>query len=98
MAVKSKDEIMNAIKERLKDDTSDSALGLIEDINDTYDSLSKQVTEAGDWKTKYETNDKEWREKYKERFFSGGSTEPQLAPEPDEPEKPLNYEDLFKQE
>lgn len=98
MAVKSKDEIMNAIKERLKDDTSDSALGLIEDINDTYDSLSQQVTEAGDWKTKYETNDKEWREKYKERFFSGGSTEPQPTPEPDEPEKPLNYEDLFKQE
>lgn len=101
MAVKSKDEIMKAIKDRLGDDSSDEALGLIEDVSDTFDSLETQVSESGDWKTKYETNDKEWREKYKERFFSSGTNNDEDNNEPDyedETKKPLNYEDLFKTE
>lgn len=101
MAVKSKDEIMKAIKDRLGDDSSDEALGLIEDVSDTFDSLETQVSESGDWKTKYETNDKEWREKYKERFFSSGTNNDEDNNEQDyedETKKPLNYEDLFKTE
>lgn len=101
MAVKSKDEIMKAIKDRLGDDSSDEALGLIEDVSDTFDSLETQVSESGDWKTMYETNDKEWREKYKERFFSSDTNNDEDNNEQDyedETKKPLNYEDLFKTE
>ena len=70
MAVRSKDEILATIKDRIGEDTSDEALALIEDINDTYDDLDARISEAGDWKTKYETNDAEWRQKYKERFLN----------------------------
>lgn len=97
MAVKTKDEILNTLKERFKDDDSDDTLSFIEDISDTYDDLSEQVSKSGEWQKKYEQNDKEWREKYKERFFSKPVDEPDLDIEP-EPNKPRTFEDLFKVE
>lgn len=99
MAVKSKDEILNAIKERFKDDNSDDTLSFIEDISDTIDDMSEQVAKSGEWQKKYEQNDKEWREKYKERFFSKPVDEPDLDTETEpEPKKPMSFEDLFKSE
>lgn len=94
--IKSKDEILNTLKEKFKDDDSDDTLSFIEDISDTYDDLSEQVSKSGEWQKKYEQNDKEWREKYKERFFSKPIEEPELEIEPEsEPKKPRTYEDLF---
>ena len=52
MAVRSKDEILATIKDRIGEDTSDEAIALIEDINDTYDDLDARISEAGDWKRK----------------------------------------------
>lgn len=103
MAVKTKEEILAAIKERIGEDTSDEALALVEDVADSFNDLSTRVQEAGDWKTKYEENDKEWRNKYKERFFAGGDDGGTILDneinkgEPDKP-KVLRYEDLFKTE
>lgn len=57
MSIKSIDEILNAVKERIGDDTSDSAISFVEDISDTLNSLSEQEN----WKQKYEQNDSEWR-------------------------------------
>lgn len=71
MAVKTKEEIMNFIKERTKDDTSDETLAFIEDVNDTFNDYDTKVHDSTDWKQKYEDNDKQWREKYRNRFFSG---------------------------
>lgn len=102
MAVKTKEEILSLIKDHLGDDTSDTALQLVEDINDTLDSLDKPA-DSEDWKTKYEQNDAEWRKKYRDRFFNTGSTEnehnEQSEPEePDEHEDPVTFDDLFKKE
>lgn len=96
MAVLSRDDMLNAIKSRIGDDTSDEALALIENFTDTYDDMSNRVSEAGDWKTKFEQNDAEWRNKYKERFFSGGNPdEHDPDPEP-EPVSPKTFDDLFR--
>ena len=70
MSIKSIDEILNAVKERIGDDTSDSAISFVEDISDTFNSLSEQEN----WKQKYEQNDSEWRKKYRDRFLSGESS------------------------
>lgn len=92
MAVKTVDEIMKKVRERIGEDNSDEAIEFIEDISDTFESLSN----AEDWKTKYEENDKKWREKYRDRFFtSKEEVEEDVIEEPEEKEK-KNFEDLFE--
>lgn len=74
MAIKTQEELLNSIKELLKDDTSDESISLLEDVSDTLTELSaNQDTE--NWKQKYEDNDKQWRQKYRDRFFNTGSEE-----------------------
>lgn len=90
MAIKSYDELMDSLKEILKDNTSDEALSFIEDMNDTLKENSGE-----DWKARYEENDRQWREKYKARFFDGKKEDETAVTEEEEVEKPLRYEDLF---
>lgn len=92
MAVKTVDEIMAKVRERIGEDDSDEAIEFIEDISDTLESFSN----AEDWKTKYEENDKKWREKYRDRFFtSKEEVEEDDIEEPEEKEK-KKFEDLFE--
>jgi hypothetical protein len=92
MAVKTIDEIMTKVRERIGEDDSDEAIEFIEDISDTLESFSN----AEDWKTKYEENDKKWREKYRDRFFtSKEEVEEDDIEEPEEKEK-KKFEDLFE--
>lgn len=96
MAVKSTEELMNTIREKLAEDNSDETISLIEDISDTLSDKDTKINDIGDWKTKYEENDKQWRKRYTDRFFSSDPTpDPEPEPEP-ESEKPKTYEDLFK--
>lgn len=96
MAIRSKDELMNSIRGRIGDDTSDEALALIEDIQDTIIDFENRANGDGtDWKKKYEDNDKEWRTKYRDRFFSGGVTDDNDEP-PTAPKK-LTFDELFKE-
>lgn len=96
MAVKTREELMRSLRERLGDDTSDETLALLEDIDDTLgdttqvEELRRQLTET----------DRTWREKYRNRFFSGGETkDDDPTPEDDEPQqKTYSYENLFKEE
>lgn len=67
MAVVTRDELMERIRSRIGEDTSDEALALIEDFTDTFTDLETRTGE--DWKSKYDELDKTWREKYKARFF-----------------------------
>lgn len=96
--VKTKEEILNSIKDILKDDTSDSALSLIEDLSDTLDNV--QASDETDWKTKYEENDAQWRQRYRDRFFSKPAQEDDDTddPEPEETNEPKTFSDLFKGE
>lgn len=96
--VKTKEEILNSIKDILKDDTSDSALSLIEDLSDTLDNIT--ASDETDWKTKYEENDAQWRQRYRDRFFSKPAQEEDDSdePEPEETNEPKTFSDLFKGE
>lgn len=97
MAIKTKDEILEAIKTRFHDDNSDETLSLIEDISDTIGDLDKKSKGDGkDWKAEAERIDAQWREKYKARFFSGSKDEPEDDSDNDTP-KTYRFEDLFKE-
>lgn len=95
--VKTKEEILEQIKTRLGEDTSDEALSFIEDITDTLTDYEAKTNDTTDWKQKYEDNDKQWRERYKERFFSGENPEEEEE-EQGLPDPPLSFDDLFKKE
>lgn len=92
MAVKTREEIMNAVRARIGEDTSDEALAFIEDVSDTLESMSNSDSE--NWKKKYEDNDAQWRQKYRDRFYSGGSDDDDIEQPED---KPLTFENLFKE-
>jgi hypothetical protein len=96
MAVKNKDEILEAIKTRVGDSTDDETISFLEDVSDTLTDLETRAS-GEDWKTKYEENDKLWRERYTNRFFSK-EPEPDPKPEPEpEPEVKKTFSDLFKE-
>lgn len=94
MAIKSISEILENVSKIIGDNNSDEALTLLEDIQDTFNDKDNT-----DWKQKYEQNDADWRNRYKERFLTGNT---ELDPKDDdddggEPEKPLTFENLFKE-
>lgn len=97
MAIKSKAELLELVKARIGDDTSDEALAIIEDVTDTLDDYETRIADSGDWKARYEQNDADWRKKYKERFFAP-TEEPEEIDEPEEVEEKRTFEDLFKTE
>ena len=96
MAVKTREEILTAVKARVGDQTDDETIAFLEDITDTLSDLETKAQGDGtDWKAKYEENDAEWRKKYTERFYS---SDPNIDPEPpksgDTP-KPKRFSELF---
>lgn len=96
--VRTKEEILNLVKDIIKDDTSDSALSLVEDLSDTLDA--RETSDETDWKTKYEENDAQWRQRYRDRFFSKPAQEEEEPddPVPEETNEPKTFSDLFKGE
>ena len=98
MAIKSREELLNSIRDRFNEDSSDETLAIIEDISDTFADLEHKAKGDGkDWKAEAERIDNEWREKYKARFFSSGSDTPDDdIDKPDEIEN-LTFENLFKE-
>lgn len=98
MAVRSREEILNSIRERVGEQNDDETIAFIEDVTDTFTDLETRANGDGvNWKEKYEENDASWRKKYTDRFFSGEPSEPEPEPEP-EPEEKLTFESLFKEE
>lgn len=95
MAVRTTQEIIDALKSSFGESPDDSQLAMLEDVSDTFTDLNERNAE--DWKTKYEENDKAWRKRYTDRF--SGKPDPEQDQDGDEPEpKPLTYESLFKTE
>lgn len=99
--IKTKDEILNAIREFVGENTDDATLQLLEDVDDTFAEFAKASEDSEDWKAKYEENDAEWRKKYRDRFF--GSDEEVTKSEQteevvEETEEPTHFEDLFEEE
>ena len=88
----SKEQLLESIKTKFADDTSDETLKFIEDITDTINDM-----DSGDWENRYKENDAMWRQKYKERFFHTPVEEPTKddVEEPTEPEV-LTYDALLE--
>lgn len=82
MAVKTRDEIMEAIRKRIGEDTSDEAISLLEDVTDTLEDYETKVADKTDWKTKYDEMDASWRKKYMDRF--SGKTGEEVKEEQEE--------------
>ena len=68
--VRSREDILNAIKERFADDTSDETIALIEDVSDTLDDYETKTNDTTDWKEKYETNLLRYTEHYPRKGFN----------------------------
>ena len=98
MAVKTKAEILESIRNRVGDSTDDGTLEFLEDVTDTLSDLETRASDSTDWKGKYEELDKSWREKYRERFFSSEpkeeKTDDEKFEEKEDKEK-KTYESLF---
>lgn len=94
MAVRSKEELLAIIKDRIGEDTSDEAISFIEDVTDTLNDFETRAGE--DWEEKYRQLDEEWRIKYKERFFNTENEEEEKEEEEDKKEV-LTFNDLFKE-
>lgn len=97
MAVKTRDEIMEAIRKRIGEDTSDEAISLLEDVTDTLTDYETKVADKTDWKTKYDEMDASWRKKYMDRF--SGKTGEEVKEEQEEQIKddsePRTFDELF---
>lgn len=100
MAIRTIDEIMESIRTRIGEDTSDETLSFVEDVQDTLNNYSSLASDTTNWKKKYEDNDKEWRQKYRERFFNPKADEGvDNEPAKDDEDEPavLTFEKLFKE-
>lgn len=97
MAVRTTEEIMASLRERMGEDTTDEALEFIADVQDTLNAHDNSENE--NWKQKYEENDKEWRQKYRDRFFSGqpAKEEEEFEGEDEDSRTKYTYEKLFKE-
>lgn len=99
MSVRTTTELMDLLRNRIGEDTSDEALTLIEDFNDTLTQLEGNESDGVDWKTKYEENDAQWRQRYKDRFFSKPAEDENDIDDVDdsreEDNSPRTFEDLF---
>ena len=97
MAVKTRDEIMEAIRKRIGEDTSDEAISLLEDVTDTFADYETKVADKTDWKAKYDEMDSNWRKKYIDRF--SGKTGEEVKDEQEEQIKddsePRTFDELF---
>ena len=105
MAVRTREELLQIVRDYVKDNTDDATIHLLEDVDDTFKDFADKSKDETDWKAKFEENDKEWRTKYKERFMSSGDDDkkdnsPTTADEDkneNEDEKE-NFDDLFSEE
>lgn len=99
--VRTREELLESIRAKFGDDTSDETLSIIEDISDTMDDYENKTNKDDvNWREKYEENDKMWREKYRDRFFNSNPGNADTDDEVfDEGENEVKtFEDLFKME
>lgn len=99
MAVKTIEELTASIRQRIGSDTSDEALGLLEDIDDTMNDINNRLQLDGtDWKKRFEENDTMWRKRYRDRFNSPVEIDNIASPaDVDDKPKSYKYDNLFKE-
>lgn len=97
MGVKTREEILEAIKSKIGEDTSDDSISLLEDITDTIDDYETRVADKTDWKNKYDELDATWRRKYIERFSgkSGEGIKNEQEEQIKDDDEPRTFDELF---
>ena len=89
--VRSVEEMMKIVRQRIGDSTEDSDISFIEDISDTLNAGNSEELE------KLKSENEELRKKYRDRFFEKKVEETEEPEESEEPEK-RTFEDLFKED
>lgn len=99
MAVKTRDEIMEAIRKRIGEDTSDEAISLMEDVTDTFADYETKVADKTNWKAKYDEMDANWRKKYIDRFSgkTGDEIKEEQKKQIKDDSEPRTFDELFKE-
>lgn len=87
MAVRTSEEFLTMIKNRIGDSTSDDDISFIEDASDTINSMSQHETEIEQLRAENE----DLRKKYRDRFFEPKPDEPA----PEQEQEKLTFESLF---
>ena len=101
MAVRTREEILESIRNIVGGSTDDNTLQVLEDVTDTFTDFENKTANQTDWKAKYEENDEGWRKKYAERFYTG---DPSVPPKNNDTvidesdDKPTRFEELFTTE
>ncbi len=101
MAVRTREEILESIRNIVGDSTDDNTLKVLEDVTDTFTDFENKTANQTEWEAKYKENDEGWRKKYAERFYTGDPSVPPknddtVIDEPDD--KPMRFEELFTTE
>lgn len=90
MAIRTSEEFLTMIRDRIGDSTADEDISFIEDASDTINNMAQHETEI----EKLKAENEDLRKKYRDRFFE---PKPDGEPEPEpEPEK-LTFESLFSE-
>lgn len=89
--VRSVEEMMDIVRQRIGDSTEDSDISFIEDISDTLNAGNSEELE------KLKSENEELRKKYRDRFFKKKVEDPEEPEEAEEAEK-TTFEDLFKED
>lgn len=97
MAVRTREEILEAIRSRIGEDTSDESISLLEDITDTMKDYETRVADKTDWKNKYDELDATWRRKYIERFSgkNGEDIKNEQEEQIKDDSEPRTFDELF---
>lgn len=89
--VRSIEEMMDIVRQRIGDSTEDSDISFIEDISDTLNAGNLEELE------RLKSENDELRKKYRDRFFETKAVKVEEPEEPEEAEK-TKFEDLFKED
>ena len=87
MAIRTSEEFLTMIRDRIGDSTADDDISFIEDASDTINSMSQHEAEIAQLRAENE----DLRKKYRDRFFEPKPDEPEPEPEPEK----LTFESLF---
>ena len=89
--VRSVEEMMDIVRQRIGDSTEDSDISFIEDISDTLNAGNSEEVE------RLKSENEELRKKYRDRFFEKKEVKEEETEEHEETEK-TTFEDLFKED
>lgn len=95
--IKTTEELLQAIREHIGEDTSDESISFLEDVTDTISDLESKSKDGTNWEQKFKENDEAWRKKYRDRFFSSEGSDDEDGGD-SSPKGLVNFTDLFKEE